>query len=79
MNSKNVTLPDNLNAFMDEWVSACGYSTSPEYVRQLIREDQGRLQLRGLLQEGAASPPAAPAYDSYFDTLRQRENQSERL
>jgi antitoxin ParD1/3/4 len=74
MSSKNVTLPDSLNAFMDERVSACGYSTSPENVPQLIREDQDCLQLRGLLQEGAA----APADDAYFDTLRQRANQSER-
>jgi antitoxin ParD1/3/4 len=78
MSPKNVTLPDSLNAFMDERVSACGYSTSPENVPQLIREDQDCLQLRGLLQEGAASPPAAPADDAYFDTLRQRANQSER-
>ena len=54
MSPKNVTLPDSLNAFMDERVSACGYSTSPENVPQLIREDQDCLQLRGLLQEGAA-------------------------
>jgi len=51
MSSKNVTLPDSLNAFMDERVSACGYSTSPENVPQLIREDQDCLQLRGLLSE----------------------------
>ncbi|MFO1509038.1 MAG: hypothetical protein U1F31_04635 [Steroidobacteraceae bacterium] len=32
-----------------------GYGTSSEYVRELIRKDKGRLQLRGLLLAGASS------------------------
>jgi antitoxin ParD1/3/4 len=76
MTTMNVSLPDSLKSFVDEQVSACGYSTSSEYVRQLIRKDQDRQRLRGLLLEGAASRPTAPADDAYFDTLRQRARQS---
>lgn len=76
MTTMNVFLPDSLKSFVDEQVSACGYSTSSEYVRQLIRKDQDRQRLRGLLLEGAASRPTAPADDAYFDTLRQRARQS---
>ena len=43
---------------MDQQVSARGYSSSSGYVRELIRKDQDRQGLRGLLLEGAASPPA---------------------
>jgi antitoxin ParD1/3/4 len=43
-----------------------------EYVRELIRKDRDRLQLRGLLLAGAASNPAAPADAGYFDGLRDR-------
>ncbi len=45
---------------------------SSEYVRELIREDRDRQTLRGLLLEGAASPPAVTANAEYFDRLRDR-------
>jgi antitoxin ParD1/3/4 len=41
-------------------------------VRELIRKDQDRLQLRGLLLAGAASTPAAKATPAYFEGLRKR-------
>ena len=59
MNTMNVSLPDALKSFVDEQVSARGYGTRSEYVRELIRKDQDRLQLRGLLLAGAASNPTA--------------------
>ena len=68
----NISLPDTLKSFVDEQVSQLGYGTSSEYVRELIRMDQDRLQLRGLLLAGAASKPTAPVSDAYFDGLRQR-------
>lgn len=72
MSTMNISLPDTLKSFVDEQVSQRGYSTSSEYVRELIRKDQARLHLRGLLLAGAATTPAAPADDSYFDALRSR-------
>ncbi len=75
MSTMNISLPDTLKSFVDEQVSQRGYSTSCEYVRELIRKDQDRLQLRGLLLDGAASNPAAPADASYFDGLRDRVRQ----
>ena len=72
MSTMNISLPDALKSFVDEQVSQRGYSTSSEYVRELIRKDQDRLQLRGLLLAGAASAPAAPADARYFDGLRDR-------
>jgi antitoxin ParD1/3/4 len=72
MSTMNISLPDSLKAFVDEQVSQRGYGTSSEYLRELIRKDQDRLHLRGLLLDGAATPPAAPADDAYFDRLRSR-------
>lgn len=66
----NISLPDSLKAFVDEQVTRRGYGTSSEYVRELIRKDADRLHLRGLLLDGAASAPAAPADIAYFDALR---------
>lgn len=66
----NISLPDSLKTFVDEQVNERGYGTSSEYVRELIRKDQDRLHLRGLLLAGAASTPAAPADARYFEVLR---------
>ena len=68
----NIDLPDDLKAFVDQQVGERGYGTSSEYVRELIRKDQNRLQLRGLLLAGVATAPAAPAGDTYFEGLRNR-------
>jgi antitoxin ParD1/3/4 len=75
MSTMNISLPDSLKVFVDDQVTQRGYGTSSEYVRELIRKDQDRLQLREILLAGAASPPAAPADASYFAALRARVNQ----
>lgn len=68
----NISLPETLKRFVDEQVADRGYGTSSEYMRELIRKDQDRQRLRGLLLEGASSPPAAPIDDAWFAGLRQR-------
>ncbi len=72
MTTMNVSLPDALKSYVDERVSGGGYGTHSEYVRQLIRQDQDRQDLRRLLLAGASSPPTAPADAAYFDGLRAR-------
>jgi antitoxin ParD1/3/4 len=72
MSTMNISLPDTLKTYVDEQVTQRGYGTSSEYVRELIRKDQERQRLRGLLLEGAASAPSGPADASYFERLRQR-------
>jgi len=72
MSTMNISLPDNLKAFVDEQVSQRSYGTSSEYMRELIRRDRDRVQLQNLLLAGAASPPAAPINENYFDGLRAR-------
>lgn len=72
MSTMNISLPDSLKAFVDEQVSERGYGTSSEYVRELIRKDQDRQRLRGVLLAGAATAPASPADAAYFEGLRDR-------
>ena len=72
MATMNISLPEALKSFVDDQVGARGYGTSSEYVRELIRKDRDRQRLRGLLLEGAASPPAAAADADHFDRLRGR-------
>lgn len=76
MSTMNISPPDALKSFVDEQVSQRGYGTSSEYVRELIRKDKDRLQLRDLLLAGATSEPTKPVDASYFDALRGRIRQS---
>lgn len=68
----NISLPETLKSFVDEQVDQGGYSTSSEYVRMLIRKDQDRARLRGLLLEGLSSAPTGPVGPEYFKSLRDR-------
>lgn len=72
MTTMNISLPDSLKSFVDEQVNLRGYGTSSEYVRELIRKDQDRTRLRGLLLKGAESAQGKPVDEAYFDDLRNR-------
>ena len=72
MATMNVSLPDQLKSFVDEQVERRGYGTSSEYVRDLIRRDEERERLRGLLLAGAGSAVGEPSGPDYFDGLRRR-------
>ena len=74
----NISLPDSLKSFVEEQVARGDYSTSSEYLRELIRREQDRSRLRDLLLEGASSAPGAPADDRYFRQLRKRVDASAR-
>jgi antitoxin ParD1/3/4 len=70
----NISLPDNLKNFVDNQVCQRGYSTSSEYVRDLIRNDQikqAEQQLANLLLEGLESGVAIPTDAAYWDKKRQ--------
>ncbi|MEI7457077.1 MAG: type II toxin-antitoxin system ParD family antitoxin [Nitrosomonadales bacterium] len=75
MTTMNISLPDTLKQFVDLQVATAGYGTSSEYVRQLIRRDQERDQLRSLLLQGAQSEPTGLADETYFASLRSGVNQ----
>ena len=72
MSTMNISLPAALKSFVDEQVDTRGFGTSSEYVRELIRKDQDRLQWSGLLLAGATSPPATVADPTYFADFRAR-------
>jgi antitoxin ParD1/3/4 len=66
MTTMNISLPDAMKAFVDGQVTQGGYGTSSEYVRELIRKEQARLQFRQLLLDGLNSAPLAPADAKYW-------------
>lgn len=70
MSTMNISLPEDLKAFVDAQVTQGGYGTNSEYLRELIRRDRDRQRLRDLLLAGAACAPDAPADADYFEDLR---------
>jgi antitoxin ParD1/3/4 len=70
MSTLNVSLPDTLKTFVDEQVGRYGYDAGDEFVRELIRKEKDRQQLRDLLLAGAESAPTEAVDAQYFDTLR---------
>lgn len=70
MSTMNVSLPDDLKSFVAAQVSEGGYGSTSEYVRDLIRRDHDRRQLRAALLEGARSPATTTADAAYFASLR---------
>jgi antitoxin ParD1/3/4 len=72
MSTMNVSLPDELKSYVDDQVGDGSYGSTSEYVRDLIRRDKDRQELRQALLDGASSKPGPIADASYFATLRDR-------
>lgn len=73
MATMNISLSDPLKQFVDEEVSEGGYSSTSDYVRDLIRQRQrakAENLLRQLIAEGLASGPAVPVRPDTFVQLR---------
>lgn len=66
----NISLPDDLREFVEERVAQEAYTTSSEYIRELIRKDRARTKLRALIVEGLESPPVGEINDEYWAAKR---------
>lgn len=72
MGTMNISLPDDMKDFIDRQVAERGYGTSSEFLRDLIRKEQERQEVRSLILEGMASPRVAEADAAYFQKFRDR-------
>jgi len=72
MATMNVSLPDALKEFVEAQVDERGYGTSSEFVRDLIRHEQARTQLRALIVDGMTSGHGSDLDDAYFERLHER-------
>lgn len=72
MATMNISLPDDLREFVEQQVREKSYSSSSEYLRELIRRQRDIEQFRGLILEGLNSPVVGTFDDRYFDELRAR-------
>lgn len=73
MSTMNVSLPVSLKDFVDDRVRKDGYSTSSEYVRELIRADQvlrAERELAALLRTGLESGEGVAVTKAYWARKR---------
>jgi len=55
----NISLSDELKAFVDARTQARGYSSASDYMRDLVRRDEESVKeerFKALIEEGLASP-----------------------
>jgi antitoxin ParD1/3/4 len=69
MASLKISLPDPVQAFVDEQVAKGGYDTPSEFICALLRE-AAQERLEELLLEGLNSGPPIRVTDEYWDQKR---------
>lgn len=70
MATMNISLPDDLKAFVDAQVAEHAYTSSSEFLRELIRKQRDVEKLRGLLLEGFNSGPGELVTPETFKKMR---------
>ena len=73
METMNISLPETMKQFIEEQVSAGGYSSVSEYIRALVREEQKRKaqeQLEALLVKGLESGKPTEMTDEEWNEIR---------
>ena len=73
MTTVNISVPDSMKTFIDEQVAKSGYSTTSEYIRQLLRQEAERVaqaRLETLLLEGLDSGEPIEINDDWWQQKR---------
>ena len=75
MPTMNISLPENLKAFVESQVQSGDYSSVSEFMRRLVRREQkerDREQLELRILEGLGSGEATEVTPEMWNKLRQR-------
>lgn len=75
METMNISLPTPMKKFVEEEVSKGGYSTTSEYIRDILREEQKRKaqeKLEALLLAGMESGKPVEMTKTEWDKVRQK-------
>lgn len=73
MTTLNISLPDDLQAFIERQIATGSYGTASEYISHLIRQEQERAaekQLETLLIEGLDSGDPIEATEAWWTQKR---------
>jgi len=70
MATMNISLTDDLKQFVDEQVAEHAYTSTSEYLRDLIRKQRDVAKLRGMLLDGFNSGPGELVTADTFKQMR---------
>ncbi len=73
MTTMNISLPDEMKAFVEAQMAQDGYASASEYLRALIRDEQkrrARQQLEAKLLEGLQGPSTVMTREDW-DSIEQ--------
>jgi len=68
----NISLPDNLRAFVDQAVADGGYASVSEYMRELVRKAKAQKEVEGQVREGLESSDLGEFDKTYFKDLKRK-------
>jgi antitoxin ParD1/3/4 len=74
MTTMNISLPDEMKAFVEAQMARDGFASASEYLRALIREDQkrrARRELEAKLLEGLQGPSVVMTPDDWDSIERE--------
>lgn len=74
MTTMNISLPDEMKAFVESQMATEGYASASEYLRALIRDAQKRRakqELEAKFREALESGPATPMTREDWDSIEQ--------
>ena len=74
----NISLPETLRDFVEEAVSAGGYSSVSEYMRELVRQAKAEKELEERLLAALDSADLGPVGPEFFEGLKARAKQASR-
>jgi antitoxin ParD1/3/4 len=75
MSTLEIILPDELKSLAEKQVAAGRYASVSDYVTNLIRQDQERVEqdrVEPLLGDRLQAGPSKPMTDEDFDAIRKR-------
>ncbi len=73
MATMNISLPDEMKAFVESQVATGQYANSSDYIRDIIRERQEAVdRLRALIDEGDASGVSPRSFDEILAGIKER-------
>jgi len=77
MAQMNISIPEALKGWAEGRVAEGRYSSTSDYIRDLVRRDQeaeqARLRLQAAIDEGFASPESPRSIDAIFAGLLESE------
>lgn len=77
MTSMNISLPDDMKAFVDQQVQTRGYMFFSEYIRDLVWKAKETDDFRKIIKDGTDSETPNESYEDWMKSLHAKVGKSQ--